>query len=278
MWHVLLTCVLVPSGSLRTRFAQDAESLRVKRQLRQACALWLRCLTLLPAGEGTHAQRMDCFRALGETHLANALYGAALADLGESLVHCQALLAQSAAEADAQAEAEADADAAEADAAGAAPGGRRKGSNTGARRRPSAEREKAGGGSRGSRGLSRTLAALLTGVARAHIGRGQAADFPAALAALRRAQQAAEHANGPGGGAEGDDATALTVRALVRSGDEASAIPLAQALLGRNESHALGTLEFALLADGRGKRPEAIGALLQLLIADTSNKEVGRRE
>ena len=64
----------------------------------------------------------------------------------------------------------------------------------------------------------------------------------------------------------------------MRSGDEAAAIPLAQALLGRNESHALGTLEFALLADGRGKRPEAIGALLQLLIADTSNKEVGRRE
>jgi hypothetical protein len=50
------------------------------------------------------------------------------------------------------------------------------------------------------------------------------------------------------------------VRALVRSGDEAAAIPLAQALLGRNESHALGTLELALLADGRGK--VLVGTLL----------------
>jgi hypothetical protein len=219
------------------RFAQDAESLRVKRQLRQACALWRRCLALLPAGEGTHAQRMDCFRALGETHLANALYGAALADLGESLGHCRALLAQSAVEAEADADADADADAeaeaeaeAGAGAAGAAPAARRKGSNTGARRRPSAEREKAGKGGRGSRGsmgsrgLSRTLALLLTGVARAHIGRGQAADFPAALAALREARQAAERANGPGGGAEGDDATALTVRALVLSNGSITAL------------------------------------------------------
>ena len=48
-------------------------------------------------------------------------------------------------------------------------------------------------------------------------------------------------------------------------------------MLSRDENHFVTLLEYAMLANVRGKKAEAQQILLQLLVKDTSNKEVKER-